>query len=555
MKRTRLPLIFGLAVAGLAAGYAGKRLTGAASAGGAAVAASEPPARESRRAAAGDPPFARAATAQAPDTSHIRSTDTLDSLKALPPGELYARLALWMLDASEEDIAAYWQHYRGLPDRSNEIHDLIFINWTRLDPRGATAAVAGAPEEHYAWWAWACHDPAEALAAAIAENPARINNVTWGIGEFHPDWLIENFDTLPEANRRNALEGLAKWDDVADPLKVLTFLKEKGHGFHERIFKVLIRKDPWAAYDWVQRNGGKETVTYGAQYDSMSAFVSIAAAEHPEMLERLAAQTSSGELKRNMETALFDNLLKTDPQAAMEQALAAKAPKIAEQRLTAVGLHLLASDPERAFEMAGRLLSTSPNAMTGMTEVKYELGSSSWGSDASEVNRLMSALLASDPARTMELALPDGDGTASARSFGRLTALWANQDLEGFSHWVNEQSDPAVRDPAAGAVINRLSEDQHFADAAEWAMSTERSRDSHLSNVLHQWSPANPAEAAQWLENAGLPAEQAERHLSAVLSQWAHTNSAEAVRWLENASLPAGQVERLRAVIPSQSQQ
>src|SRR5687768_6902174 len=40
-----------------------------------------------------------------------RSTDTVETLLQLDRGPLYARLGLWLLDASEEDMTAFWEGY------------------------------------------------------------------------------------------------------------------------------------------------------------------------------------------------------------------------------------------------------------------------------------------------------------------------------------------------------------------------------------------------------------------------------------------------------------
>lgn len=511
VKSIHLSLVLG--AAGLLTGYAGHRLSPAPEAGKSPAG----PAVSSRSLAPAD------SSGQASDPRRpsrggkivlpaVASDDTLESLKALPPDELYGRLALWMVDASEADIAAFWAHYKTVGNRVNEINDLIFINWARIDPQAAVSAAAGTPDEHYTWWAWACHDPAGSLAAVMAQNPDRLNNVTWGLGEFHPDWVREHWDEIPEGGQQNALQGMAKWDDVGNPLEILTFLKEKGYGFHPGIFKVLISKDPWAAYDMIQEGDGQEFSRFRGSVDSFGTFVEMVAEQHPEMLEKLAAQTPSGELKRKMEASLFASLLKNDPEAARQQALENEAPKIAEQQLSAVGISLISSDPDGAFAMAERLFAVSPSALEGMTRVTYQNGGSGWGDGAPEANRLVSALVARDPARAMELVMPADGQDRPAPGFGHVAGHWSNHDFEGYVDWVNNQEDPAVHTPAANIVIGKLMNEQNFADAAEWTMSLRDSPTGggSLHNLLSNWSRNNPAEAAAWLENADLPAEEAE---------------------------------------------
>jgi hypothetical protein len=505
VKRNPLLLLLGLSAAGLASGYVAKRVAGPASPAVVASDGASPAGTPDKRGTTATASPATAAVLKSISQSTIRSTDTLEIAKTLEGPDAYHRLALWMVDASEPEIAAYWQHYRQQKSRSNEITDLIFINWTRIDPRAATTAAKGTGDEHYAWWAWACHDPKTALETAIAENPDRVNNVTWGIGEFHKDWLREHFDELPEGARNNALQGMAKWDDGENPLDTLNFLKEKGYGFHPGIFNVLIRKDPWAAYDWIEENGSSARSQYGGSFDAMSTFVETVGEQYPDVLKRIADQAPSGEMKRKLEAVLFANLLKTDPEAAIVQAEETKAPVIAAQRMAAAALSLVRKEPERAFELAGKIFAANPDALSGMTMVEYAGGSSGWGSGDQQVSELMDALLIQDPARVMELKFAEDQGHRHNSPFAQLASKWAEQDINGLSEWVNRQDDPKVREPAAAVIVNKLSNEQQYEDAAGWAMSLGDSKIAHVQNVLATWRQSNPDEALQWLDNSQLP--------------------------------------------------
>lgn len=505
MKSIRVYLFLGLGTAGLLCGYAGNRLLGRR-----AVSEAQPTAT-AERPVRGD--AARIATqpgAGLPKPARILSTDTLESLATADAESLYGRLAAWLMEASEPDIAAYWASVKDKP-RTNDITDLVFIHWTRLDPQAAIAAVAGTGPEHYAWWAWSCHDPEGALKAAIAANPDRVNNVAWGIGEFHPAWLLEHFDEIPESGRGNAISGLTKWDDTDQPLEILNFLKQHDSEFRPRIFAALIRKDPWAAYDWMQENKDVVRRNYGSEEGAMKLLVETMAQAQPDALERLAAQTPSGELKRRMEAALFDNLLKTDPAAALEQATATKAPVIAAQRLAAVGLSQLETDPDQAFEIAKKLFA-NPAALKVRSVVHGPNGTSSMGTSSSpDVTEFVDALMAKDPAQVMAMQTqPKGYSQFGDSNYMELGQKWARQDLEGYTDWVKQQTDPAIRDAAVLPVVNSLIQSDQFADAAEWAMTSTAAK-GQLTNLIYQWNKNAPDEARQWLESADLPAEEKTR--------------------------------------------
>lgn len=70
---------------------------------------------------------------------------------------------------------------------------------------------------------------------------------------------------------------------------------------------------------------------------------------------------------------------------------------------------------------------------------------------------------------------------------------------------MNQQNDPTVRDLAVGILINSLTSDGRYADAAEWTVSSQSLRSDELPNILGNWQHANADEASAWLENAKLP--------------------------------------------------
>lgn len=511
VKTSQLYLFLGLGSLGLLSGYAGKQLAAPDVVAADQVLDADVAAESRSRQSRPDGPGPKRSRGKVDhiDTSHIQSADTLESLKNVPPDELYARLAVWMIDASEEEVRAYWDHYRTVENRSNEINDLIFINWTRIDPRAATAAAAGTPDEHYAWWAWSSHDPAGSLAAVIAENPDRLNNVTWGLGEFHPDWVMAHWDEIPEGGQGNALNGLSKWDDVANPLEIITFLKDHGRGFHSGLFRVLIKKDPWAAYAYLQENGDAVNDPFDSSR-GMREFVAEVGRENPEMLEQLAAQTPSGAMKRQMESSQFKALLSSDPQAAKQQALETTSIRIAEERLSAVGLSLISSKPEEAFAMAEAMFAINPNAAdryssrssTGSDGIVYSVGS-----DSADVDNFVNALVANDPQRVIEMGLAGNREEGLSPGFDNISRKWIDQDLQGYTEWLGKQTDPQVLNSGADQVIRKLRNEQNFADAAEWVVSVKGDGGHDLTGLVADWSYFNPEEARQWIDNSDLSVE------------------------------------------------
>jgi len=504
----------GLCVVGLISGYAGNRLFAPP---GLSPGSAPPPLpaapgsiETSAAQIARDSPRRRASAiaelTAAP--SSLRSSDTLESLMAVTDDSLYGRLALWLIDAGEPEIAAFFDHYRQRQERENGINDLIFIHWTRLDPQAAIDASAGSDDAHYAWWAWACHDPALALGTAIATAPDRVNNVTWGIGEFHPDWLRENFEKLPEDSRSNALAGLSKWGDAQDPLETLTFLKEHSYGFDQETFNSLIRKDPWTALEWLRESGNKGFMRFETE-SAMDNFARILVNSDPALLERLISQTPSGAVRRKLEAAHFSSLAESDPAAALKKALNATAALTASHQLSTVALKHLSTDPEKAYELTKKLFTDHPDILNAGFTATYPGGSSSWGISNPELNSLIDQIVLKDPARLMtdviSQTIKDNDNTA----LQQVGEKWVRQDIAGYAKWLDQQTDPELRNPATYVLTGQLTSMGQYEEAMEWAATAGGPKASNNTlSVYIQWRNADPAAAESWLEAAELPEAQ-----------------------------------------------
>lgn len=498
MKKPPTFFLAGLCAAGLLAGFAGRRIFSGKSPAGipTTTAAANSPAR-SRDTAAFSPDSAKASFSQIPAA---RSTDTAESILTADPAKEYARIARWLATAGEQEIAGYWEAYKG-GARTVPVTDLVFINWTRRNPQAAVAAVRGTADDRYAWWAWSANDPAAALAAVALAGPAQMEQVACGIGDFNPDWLRKHIDRIPGEFRDDALNRMRNWPDSRNPLESLKILKENGVDSDDRPFKSLVRKDPWAAFDWLKENP--------APYDPynkdrrIDVLVATLAAENPEDLEKLAAQAPAGETQRKMEQALFDHLLETDPAAALEQARATEAPLIAAQRLGQIGLGLVATDPGKAFEIAAEILAANPGKIDPVNRTEYENGSM-WSMQGGKATDLMNALFAKDREKTVAtIAAQPGAQNGFPETLATFTRKWAEEDLAGFVGWTNQQSG-ALQQEAARQIGYKLAGQGNYLEAIDWAkIATPDSRQAYTS-VLYQWKRSDPQAAAAWLENSDL---------------------------------------------------
>ncbi len=126
-------LLAGLCAVGLPLGFAARKITAASPGTTPAISAQSAGARED----------GRAVGALDVEIPHRKSADTAASLLALEPGELCPRLAAWLGDAAEPEIAAFWKDFARRTPVDEDAYRLIFLAWALLDPRGARAPPPG----------------------------------------------------------------------------------------------------------------------------------------------------------------------------------------------------------------------------------------------------------------------------------------------------------------------------------------------------------------------------------------------------------------------------
>ncbi len=438
------------------------------------------------------------------------TSETGESLLAQGEAVTYAGLALWMLDAEAGEIADYWARcpQDGLSD---DIKRLIFINWTRLDPMSAIAATQGKEEWTRVWWAWAASDPTAALSAA---GPEQFGRVAKGIGEFHPAWLLDHFSDIPDDAKGEALHGLTTWKENADPEGTLDFLEEKGRGFQSHIFKAFALKDPWGAFDWLEKNDKLEVSRYSGHEGPVEILIREMNAAHPDDLERMAAMMPAGKVKRVMEDAVFEKQVETDPEKALETARNTDAPLVAAKRLAMIGAGLLTSDPDKAFDIAADILAKSPNRLSPSRVIDSANGRRSSDESDGEAQEFFNELVANDPERTLDMAavaLQDAQGA----SFYKLTNTWAENDLGSYAEWVNKQSSPEVRKTAIHTMVGQLMNRGSHREAADWAIASPDPSMS-LFQLAYSWGRTDPTLAEEWFQEANLTDEDRQKYIQLI---------------------------------------
>lgn len=444
--------------------------------------------------------------------STIKSNDTAATLADVPATELYDRLALWMLDASAVEMQEFWLSYSLRTDRSNDLNDLVFINWTRVDPEAAIAAAEGTEFANYPWWAWACHEPEKALSEVLAryqgqEDQKHIGEVAWGIGEFHPDWLREHFDELPEEwMQRRALSGYSKWADTENPRESIAFLKEQGWRINPKTLAALGRENPLEAYDLAVELKGD-----GSNYANRGLpeeLIETLANEDPALLGQLKDHIKSPTGKMSIQLKQFEALVASDPEAARKQVEQLSESWVKQDQLAMLATHYLETDPAQATELAARIFEGKGEILDRYTRIHTENGSSGSGAPNELIRDLMQTLIVEDGAHLM-------DAITSQSGLSKAGELWAENDLPGYAGWVSEQDDPKTYHQGASKVVNYLQRTSHFQEAMEWAESIpaegEHQAYDQVVNTYYSWFQRDPEAAGTWKQNADLSEGQVEQ--------------------------------------------
>lgn len=443
-----------------------------------------------------------------PKSAHPRSSDTLESLLTAPPDELYSRLALWLMTADEAEIAAYWDQFIAGDEQPRPILDLIMIGWTRVNPEGAIAAVKGTSYEHFAWWASTCHNPARALAFALAEKTEHLSSVMWGLGEFHPKWVRENWDTLPENSRNGTLPGIVKWAPTDDPMATIDFLKESGRMPPLGMLRYLVRQDPQAAYDWFAANSSELGRQYGSADSAYSLIGQALAKDAPELLDDLIAKIPPGNQRFQLESAAIAQLVKNDPNAALLRARANSDPALATHFMAKIGLEFARYDPDQAFDLMNEILAKTPEALHPPVVRNGETETPQTPYFHSEVPSLLSDLTSRDPARTVENLLKMEDPYIHTKTTADVARAWAQKDVDGLREWV-DQNPSKLPESAEMLVPGYMAAQGRVGEALDWSL-TRHPADlpGQIPHLFQNWNRKSPTEAQQWLQSADLSADQ-----------------------------------------------
>lgn len=428
--------------------------------------------------------------------------EAMATLLALPDGDLYTRLLRWLTEADAVEIAAFWQEYRTKGEHPQKLSQLVFLNWTRLDPQAAIIAAREAGIEATAWWAWAAVAPEEALKQATAIDSEMDSAVFKGIGNFHPEWLQNRWDQIPENRRRGFVAAVGEWGDGAEAETTLKLMLKHSGSLDPNTFTALISQYPLAAYDLLHTYGIKSAIAQVAGSLATSA---------PDLLQELATREPPGENKRQLEAAMFRQVLASSPDEALKLARATTAPRVAAERLAAVAARRTGQQSGETLGLLDEIFSRYPDALDHHSRIAGKDESLDTSDSSADIDTLVEKLESSHSREL--LALPALDQTFSPDSdhptpWEQIQDHWAEQDVDAYAAWVGEQTDPQKKAGGIDIVIHRKASMSDYAGAVRWAVQRDEKAPLPLTEVFNRWVGQSPEEAAAWLRTADLPAER-----------------------------------------------
>ncbi|MBK1833209.1 hypothetical protein [Roseibacillus ishigakijimensis] len=504
-KGSSLLVLVILALTGFGSGWIFRQASSASkvpSMAGAAATKSHRARESARSAATTQSPQARGG---APTLPPIQSPDTAEDIHALPASQLYDRMALFLLDLPAEEFPAFYSRYLEREDRNNDLNDLLFMAWTRVDPAAAILATKDTNDSRYAWWAWAGHDPEAALQATLAGEAGPDPWPTfWGIGEFHPQWALENWDRFPEENRRSILNGLSKWPDSQTPEASYLLTKKGNRTAHSQTLLALAREDPSKAYDLIKEHG--LSAFNHSDQSELDRLIEIARRFEPEILSDLSQLVKGPSDKNRLAKAHFESLLAEEPEAARQVLEETPEGWLKQDMVVAYGEKLLREDPQAGIDFAVKALANSDLDPDRTTWFHYNNGTSGKGGGNNPIPSFLDSLLSKDPAQLMSGLASQSKfepNRHQSNSFTHAAQKWANHNLNEFAEWTTQQkeSNPQAYEASAGILINQLNHQNEFAAAMAWSETLATEPEHQQRSIYHRWLRSDPEAAMAWRQS------------------------------------------------------
>ncbi|MBK1882554.1 hypothetical protein JIN85_09010 [Luteolibacter pohnpeiensis] len=435
--------------------------------------------------------------------SDLRSYDSLDDLMALNEDDLFPRLALWLVDAGPADYEDCWHALSEKTTPNTRMLDMLFIRWTSDDPIAAIQAAEGTSFSHIPWWGWSKNDPTAAYEYACEHQPDQLGQILYGIGQREPEMAMRLLQMNPDAGKnglpvRGIIEGLTN----TDPEAAVKFSFENQSYLDSKPLEAWLREDPVAALKWIFE---KQTAIRGI--NTVETLKTLER-ENPDQLPQLADSLPHGNLRRQVESMIFQQLIRSDPEKAMEQARANPSKKIAAQQLAQIAESNLKDDPARSLEIFTEMLEDKVDAISSK-KIEYQDGASSEGGGG-EMASLIQGLIQTDPEGTLNAAL-SVQGDAYTQTTYNMLYQWGTTDSTALAEWAIHVDSPSIQKSALEVVYSKY---KGQGDLGAFIPTIEqiagKNRQSIMRQFISGWYSDNPDAASAWFSQANLSAEDRE---------------------------------------------
>lgn len=457
-------------------------------------------------------------------TTIARSSDTVENLLALSEYELYARLAHWLLDASEEELIEFRDAYQQLGGKDFEIGRLTLVHWVRLNSQAAVVVSPDDPDAeektYHRWEAWAIHDPNAALTADAAAA-GKMNRSIWhAISVFHPRWFIANFDRVPDDIRESVISSMNAQADV--PVIAEKSLEAAEPWNHPELLSAVfvntLKNSPLEAWEWYQKHKAKHPDFFGSQSDVIEYITSYTAQPSQAWeLAQIVDTMEPGSDKWMLEAKAVELLSRTDPEAALAMARRSGSGGIRGRLLAAAGKALVFDQPDVALEIADEIFS-SRSGVLNRPEIRFADGTHAEASteDHREIHDFLQGLCVKRPEQLMQSLLKHDLTAQTDTAFKLVAGTWANQSQESCGEWLGTQVDPRILGPGVDAMVSSLVGKECYSDALDWAVSPHATDVKAVTSIFKKWYSDDSAAADEWLKNANLPEKREQQLLKAV---------------------------------------
>ncbi|MFT6862664.1 MAG: hypothetical protein ACJAVK_001223 [Akkermansiaceae bacterium] len=427
-------------------------------------------------------------------------------LQAIPPSRSYERIALALLDTKAEDFPSLYKDLKNRPNRSFQLDRLFFLHWTRLDPKGAISAARGSDDLRTAYRMWACHEPGKALVIAL-ERQEFAYEVAWGIGEYRPKWLEENWDQVPENLRLNASSGSRFWPDRSDPEAAIRMILKSGTNYarlDQKNMLALARQDPAKAYHLIKSIPGG--VTNRSKNRHLETLFSVLGQEEPALLEQIAALAKSPIERNQIKEAQFKGLLIDDQSAA--KAMLDRLPEswLKEDLAFEYATHLLAQDPEQGFPQALETFKNQVKKRSRSTQVMLDSGGGGSGVRGPDTDALLASLVQHNAPVVMDDLMANINVRQSPKIIAKAGRKWAAQDLASYADWLDGHRDnQKIYQDGIQGIVGSLSDHGQYRESLKWVErlpGTPETRFFQASNLYQTWLRGDPEGALAWRRSA-----------------------------------------------------